>query len=215
MLQGIGPGEENAVRPFDWNDYERLVSVVKHDLDSLEYNIYHTWMLETTAHCFHPFSNSCQYASGWALESFRGMGDPVAIAVGLESQTAHTRVCVIWIGQGNREDGLTNMLYVLYISHWGKYMYMGWSRLRCWGIYQWWETIPWRYFLGWLLDLQFLETMELSCRPTLSFTCYYPPPLFCTTKDVGSDQSEVPRGKCILPNKSNQPPKSSHQKIQN
>ncbi|KAF8892706.1 myosin 5 [Infundibulicybe gibba] len=47
MLQGIGPGEENAVRPFDWNDYERLVSVVKHDLDSLEFNIYHTWMLET------------------------------------------------------------------------------------------------------------------------------------------------------------------------
>jgi len=47
MLQGIGPGEENAVRAFDWNDYERLVSVVKHDLDSLEYNIYHTWMLET------------------------------------------------------------------------------------------------------------------------------------------------------------------------
>ncbi|KAI0029309.1 myosin 5 [Vararia minispora EC-137] len=47
MLQGIGPGEENAVRPFDWEDYERLVSVVKHDLDSLEYNIYHTWMTET------------------------------------------------------------------------------------------------------------------------------------------------------------------------
>ncbi|GJE97937.1 Myosin heavy chain [Phanerochaete sordida] len=47
MLQGIGPGEENAVRPFEWGDYERLVSVVKHDLDSLEYNIYHTWMLET------------------------------------------------------------------------------------------------------------------------------------------------------------------------
>ncbi|KAF9066848.1 P-loop containing nucleoside triphosphate hydrolase protein [Rhodocollybia butyracea] len=47
MLQGIGPGEDNLVRPFDWNDYERLVSVVKHDLDSLEYNIYHTWMLET------------------------------------------------------------------------------------------------------------------------------------------------------------------------
>ena len=47
MLQGIGPGEENSVRPFDWADYERLVSVVKHDLDSLEYNIYHTWMTET------------------------------------------------------------------------------------------------------------------------------------------------------------------------
>ncbi|KAI6150876.1 myosin 5 [Pisolithus tinctorius] len=47
MLQGIGPGEENAIREFDWNDYERLVTVVKHDLGSLEYNIYHTWMQET------------------------------------------------------------------------------------------------------------------------------------------------------------------------
>jgi len=47
MLQGIGPGEENAIRPFQWPDYERLVTVVKHDLDSLEYNIYHTWMQET------------------------------------------------------------------------------------------------------------------------------------------------------------------------
>lgn len=46
MLQGIGPGEENALREFDWNDYERLVTVVKHDLGSLEYNIYHTWMQE-------------------------------------------------------------------------------------------------------------------------------------------------------------------------
>jgi len=47
MLQGIGPGGETVGREFDWGDYERLVSVVKHDLDSLEYNIYHTWMLET------------------------------------------------------------------------------------------------------------------------------------------------------------------------
>ncbi|KAJ7580993.1 myosin 5 [Mycena floridula] len=47
MLQGIGPGEEDAVRPFDWNEYERLVTIVKHDLDSLEYNIYHAWMQET------------------------------------------------------------------------------------------------------------------------------------------------------------------------
>jgi len=47
MLQGIGPGGEPAGREFDWADYERLVSIVKHDLDSLEYNIYHTWMLET------------------------------------------------------------------------------------------------------------------------------------------------------------------------
>ncbi|KAJ6468978.1 class V myosin [Mycena vulgaris] len=47
MLQGIGPGEEKATCPFDWNDYERLVTVLKHDLDSLEYNIYNKWMLET------------------------------------------------------------------------------------------------------------------------------------------------------------------------
>ncbi|THH10840.1 hypothetical protein EW145_g1058 [Phellinidium pouzarii] len=47
MLQGIGPGGEPAGREFDWSDYERLVTMVKHDLDSLEYNIYHTWMLET------------------------------------------------------------------------------------------------------------------------------------------------------------------------
>jgi myosin-5 len=47
MLQGIGPGEETAGRPFNWEDYEHLVSVVKHDLDSLEYNIYHTWMMDT------------------------------------------------------------------------------------------------------------------------------------------------------------------------
>lgn len=30
----------------EWHDYERLVSIVKHDLESLEYNIYHTWMKE-------------------------------------------------------------------------------------------------------------------------------------------------------------------------
>lgn len=46
MLQGIGPGGEPAGREFDWSDYERLVSIVKHDLDSLEYNLYHTWMVE-------------------------------------------------------------------------------------------------------------------------------------------------------------------------
>ena len=46
-LQGIGPGVDGAGREFDWDEYERLVSIVKHDLDSLEYNIYHTWMQET------------------------------------------------------------------------------------------------------------------------------------------------------------------------
>ncbi|MBW0477882.1 hypothetical protein O181_017597 [Austropuccinia psidii MF-1] len=47
ILQGIGPGIDGAGRDFDWDDYERLVTIVKHDLDSLEYNIYHTWMQET------------------------------------------------------------------------------------------------------------------------------------------------------------------------
>ena len=46
--QGIAPGsdEQNGGRALDWDAYERLVGIVKHDLDSLEYNIYHTWMLE-------------------------------------------------------------------------------------------------------------------------------------------------------------------------
>ncbi|WFD29063.1 Myosin type-2 heavy chain 1 [Malassezia sp. CBS 17886] len=47
MLQGIGPGVDGAAREFEWGDYERLVTIVKHDLDSLEYNIYHTWMQES------------------------------------------------------------------------------------------------------------------------------------------------------------------------
>ena len=47
ICKGIGPGKEDAIRPFDWQDYERLVAVAKHDLDSLEYNIYHTLILET------------------------------------------------------------------------------------------------------------------------------------------------------------------------
>jgi myosin-5 len=45
--QGIAPGmDEPGARELDWEAYERLVGIVKHDLDSLEYNIYHTWMLE-------------------------------------------------------------------------------------------------------------------------------------------------------------------------
>ncbi|OLL22261.1 Myosin-2 [Neolecta irregularis DAH-3] len=30
----------------EWQEFDRLVSIVKHDLESLEYNIYHTWMKE-------------------------------------------------------------------------------------------------------------------------------------------------------------------------
>ena len=44
--QGIAPGPEDGGRELDWAAYEHLVGVVKHDLDSLEYNIYHTWMTE-------------------------------------------------------------------------------------------------------------------------------------------------------------------------
>lgn len=48
VSEGIYPGQDDgAGRPFEWADYERLVQVVKHDLDSLEYNIYHTWIAET------------------------------------------------------------------------------------------------------------------------------------------------------------------------
>ena len=47
MLQGLRPGGESAVRPFDWSDYERLIVASKYDLDSLESNIYHTWMTKT------------------------------------------------------------------------------------------------------------------------------------------------------------------------
>lgn len=52
VLQGIGPGGEGIGRDYEWDDYERLVTIVKHDLDSLEYNIYHTWMQETKKRLF-------------------------------------------------------------------------------------------------------------------------------------------------------------------
>ncbi|ORY26880.1 P-loop containing nucleoside triphosphate hydrolase protein [Naematelia encephala] len=48
--QGVYPGLDDGVPPggreLDIESYERLVGIVKHDLDSLEYNIYHTWMIE-------------------------------------------------------------------------------------------------------------------------------------------------------------------------
>lgn len=43
MLQGFGPGDD----PNNPSDYGNLVSDVCHDLDSLEYNVYFTWMHET------------------------------------------------------------------------------------------------------------------------------------------------------------------------
>ncbi len=46
MIQGYGPGAEGRGKQFNWQIYDHLVTVVKHDLDSLEYNIYHTFMQE-------------------------------------------------------------------------------------------------------------------------------------------------------------------------
>ncbi|KAG8732054.1 Myosin type-2 heavy chain 1, partial [Ceratobasidium sp. 423] len=45
MMQGIGPTSESA--SYDWTTYQHLIQMVKSDLDSLEYNIYHSWMVET------------------------------------------------------------------------------------------------------------------------------------------------------------------------
>lgn len=46
MHEGIGPGAEGLGKDFEWSDYERLVSIARNDLDSLEYNIYHTTVTE-------------------------------------------------------------------------------------------------------------------------------------------------------------------------
>ncbi|KDN37434.1 hypothetical protein RSAG8_10169, partial [Rhizoctonia solani AG-8 WAC10335] len=45
MMQGIGPTSESP--NYDWPAYQHLIQMVKSDLDSLEYNIYHSWMVET------------------------------------------------------------------------------------------------------------------------------------------------------------------------
>ena len=52
MLHGVNPAAESGGKMFEWHDYERLVSIVKHDLESLEYNIYHTWMKELKKRLF-------------------------------------------------------------------------------------------------------------------------------------------------------------------
>lgn len=46
MLDGVGPGSEGLGKQFEWSSYERLVSIAKNDLDSLQYNIYHTTVTE-------------------------------------------------------------------------------------------------------------------------------------------------------------------------
>lgn len=52
MLRGVNPAAKSEGKMFEWHDYERLVSIVKHDLESLEYNIYHTWMKELKKRLF-------------------------------------------------------------------------------------------------------------------------------------------------------------------
>ncbi|CAG8501402.1 1540_t:CDS:10 [Acaulospora colombiana] len=51
MLHGLNPANSSS-KNFEWHDYERLVSIVKHDLESLEYNVYHTWMKELKKRLF-------------------------------------------------------------------------------------------------------------------------------------------------------------------
>jgi myosin-5 len=46
MLDGTGPGAEGLGKKFEWSQYERLVTIAKNDLDSLEYNLYHTTVTE-------------------------------------------------------------------------------------------------------------------------------------------------------------------------
>lgn len=46
MLQGIGPGVDGSDREMVFSEYERLVTIVKHDLESLSYNLFHTTISE-------------------------------------------------------------------------------------------------------------------------------------------------------------------------
>ncbi len=52
MPRGGGSAGRNRARratrrtASDWDGFEHLINAVKHDLDALEYNIYHTFMLE-------------------------------------------------------------------------------------------------------------------------------------------------------------------------
>jgi myosin V len=48
----LAPVATSAMDDLEWQEYDRLVSIVKHDLESLQFNIYHTWMkqLKTRLH---------------------------------------------------------------------------------------------------------------------------------------------------------------------
>jgi myosin-5 len=48
----LAPVATSQMDDLEWQEYDRLVSIVKHDLESLQFNIYHTWMkqLKTRLH---------------------------------------------------------------------------------------------------------------------------------------------------------------------
>lgn len=46
MAEGDILRDNAGMDDVQWQEYDRLISLVRHDLESLEYNIYHTWMKE-------------------------------------------------------------------------------------------------------------------------------------------------------------------------
>jgi myosin V len=48
----FAPVATSQMDDLEWQEYDRLVSIVKHDFESLQFNIYHTWMkqLKTRLH---------------------------------------------------------------------------------------------------------------------------------------------------------------------
>ena len=41
----LAPVATSEMDGLEWQEYDRLVSIVKHDLESLQFNIYHTWII--------------------------------------------------------------------------------------------------------------------------------------------------------------------------
>ncbi|BFZ53854.1 Myosin type-2 heavy chain 1 [Savitreella phatthalungensis] len=46
MAEGDILKDNAGMDDLQWQEYDRLISLVRHDLESLEFNIYHTWMKE-------------------------------------------------------------------------------------------------------------------------------------------------------------------------
>ena len=99
--QGIAPGDDEAGRALDWDAYERLVEVVKHDLDSLEYNIYHTWMIQvkrTLSKLIIPALIESQSLPGFITSDGSGrMFSRIIGGMGAQSQPAATMDDVVGV----------------------------------------------------------------------------------------------------------------------